>query len=146
MYEPLLLRLSVDDLRQLLHPAAAATQGLHVCEQPQPPAMVPFSEEVLRLRQAVMWPEQPLEYSAVGGDDDPAVCVHLGIMSADGGQLLSVLSLCNEVSADGQQRRVAQFRKFCTDPAWQGRGLGSRLLRCGGRRAAALAVYTRVEG
>ena len=70
------------------------------------------------LRHAVLWPGQPLAYVQL---PDDAVGQHFGAFVGE--ELVAVISLF--VAAD----RVARFRKFATAPAWQGRGLGSVLLR-----------------
>ena len=70
------------------------------------------------LRHAVLWPDQPLDYVKVPDDDAGQ---HFGAFEAE--QLVAVISLF--VGPDG----TARFRKFATDPAWQGRGIGSALLR-----------------
>jgi GNAT superfamily N-acetyltransferase len=70
------------------------------------------------LRHAVLWPDQPLAYVQLPDDDTGQ---HFGAFEAE--KLVAVISLF--VSADG----TARFRKFATDPAWQGRGIGSALLR-----------------
>jgi GNAT superfamily N-acetyltransferase len=70
------------------------------------------------LRHAVLWPDKPLAYVQLSED---AVGQHYGAFVA--GALVAVISLF--VGADG----VARFRKFATDPAWQGRRIGTALLR-----------------
>jgi GNAT superfamily N-acetyltransferase len=70
------------------------------------------------LRHAVLWPDKPLAYVQL---PDDAAGQHFGAFVE--GALVAVISLF--VGADG----VARFRKFATDPAWQGRGLGTALLR-----------------
>jgi GNAT superfamily N-acetyltransferase len=70
------------------------------------------------LRHAVLWPDKPLAYVQL---PDDAAGQHVGAVA--GGAVVAVISLF--VGADG----VARFRKFATDPAWQGRGLGTALLR-----------------
>jgi GNAT superfamily N-acetyltransferase len=70
------------------------------------------------LRHAVLWPDKPLAYVQL---PDDAAGQHFGAFVA--GELVAVISLF--VGADG----VARFRKFATDPAWQGRGVGTALLR-----------------
>lgn len=69
------------------------------------------------LRHAVLWPDKPLAYVQL---PDDAAGQHFGTFAA--GTLVAVISLF--VEADG----VARFRKFATDPAWQGRGVGTALL------------------
>jgi predicted GNAT family N-acyltransferase len=70
------------------------------------------------LRHAVLWPDQPLDYVKLPDDDAGQ---HFGAF--ENGQLVAVISLF--IAPDG----VARFRKFATDAAWQGRGIGSALLR-----------------
>jgi hypothetical protein len=93
------------------------------------PERVDFSQAVLELRQRVMWPDEPLSYSAVAGDETEAR--HFGVyaeMNMRGllwGQwsdtsLASVVSVW--LSADGSE---AQFRKFCTATELQRKGIGT---------------------
>ncbi|MVN75299.1 GNAT family N-acetyltransferase [Hymenobacter sp. HMF4947] len=70
------------------------------------------------LRHAVLWPDQPLSYVQLPED---AAGQHFGAFAA--GALVAVISLF--VGADGE----ARFRKFATEPSWQGRGVGTALLR-----------------
>ena len=70
------------------------------------------------LRHAVLWPDQPLAYVQLPDDETGQ---HFSAFEAE--VLVAVISLF--VGSDGP----ARFRKFATDPAWQGRGLGSALLR-----------------
>ena len=70
------------------------------------------------LRHAVLWPAKPLAYVQLPDDEAGQ---HFGAFV--GGALVAVISLF--IGADGE----ARFRKFATDPAWQGRGVGSALLR-----------------
>jgi GNAT superfamily N-acetyltransferase len=70
------------------------------------------------LRHAVLWPDKLLAYVQLPDDDAGQ---HLGAFVA--GELRAVISLF--VMAGGE----ARFRKFATDPFWQGRGLGTALLR-----------------
>jgi GNAT superfamily N-acetyltransferase len=70
------------------------------------------------LRHAVLWPDQSLAYVQLPDDDAGQ---HFGAFEAE--ELVAVISLF--VGADG----TARFRKFATHPTWQGRGLGSALLR-----------------
>ena len=69
------------------------------------------------LRHAVLWPDKSLAYVQLPDDDAGR---HFGAFVA--GVLVAVISLFME--ADG----AARFRKFATDPAWQGRGVGTALL------------------
>ncbi len=98
----------------------------------QRPAQIEFSEAVLELRQRVMWPDRPLSYSAVDGDDTEAqhygIYARLTTSSVLWGEtieekLVSVVSVW--LCADGTE---AQFRKFCTSTELQRKGLGVELL------------------
>ncbi len=85
----------------------------------QKPIIQPIeAAQTYALRHAVLWPDKPPAYVPL---PDDAAGQHFGA-SVDGA-LVSVISLF--VAPDG----VARFRKFATDPAWQGRGLGTALLR-----------------
>jgi GNAT superfamily N-acetyltransferase len=70
------------------------------------------------LRHAVLWPDKPLAYVKLPED---ATGLHYGAFVEE--ELVAVISLF--IGEDG----VARFRKFATDPAWQGRGIGTALLR-----------------
>ncbi|RTQ49248.1 GNAT family N-acetyltransferase [Hymenobacter gummosus] len=69
------------------------------------------------LRHRVLWPDKPAAYVELPEDE---AGLHYGAFEA--GRLLSVVSLF----VDGAE---ARFRKFATEPAEQGRGIGSALLR-----------------
>ena len=75
-------------------------------------------DQTYALRQQVLWPEQPLNYVQLPDDDAGQ---HFGAFTE--GELVAVISLF--IGPDGQ----ARFRKFATHPAWQGRGIGTALLR-----------------
>ena len=78
--------------------------------QPIPP------EATWPIRHQVLWPNRPMEYVQL--PDDPQG-LHFGLWTAH--QLVSVISLfITEESA--------QFRKFATLEAEQGKGYGSQLL------------------
>ena len=70
------------------------------------------------LRHAVLWPDQPPDHVKLPDDEAGQ---HFGAF--EDGQFVAVISLF--VGPDG----VGRFRKFATAPAWQGRGIGSALLR-----------------
>ncbi|TDN40136.1 N-acetyltransferase [Hymenobacter sp. UV11] len=82
-------------------------------------AIQPISAaQTYALRHAVLWPDKPPAYVQL---PDDAAGQHFGAFVA--GELRAVISLF--VTPAGE----ARFRKFATDPAWQGRGLGTALLR-----------------
>lgn len=68
------------------------------------------------IRHQVMWPDRPLEYIKL--EDDPNG-KHYGYFIDD--KLVSVISLFIKGNS-------AQFRKFATLEAYQGKGYGSKLL------------------
>ncbi len=73
--------------------------------------------EVLPLRQEVLWPSQPLEFSRVPDDERG---LHFGIRIQ--GELVCVASVFIQES-------TARLRKFATKVAYQGQGVGSAMLR-----------------
>jgi len=73
-------------------------------------------DEILPIRHKVLWPDKPLEFVKVEGDDQG---VHLGLY--ENSQLLTIISLFPE----GKSMR---FRKFATLPAYQNRGLGKMMI------------------
>ncbi len=68
------------------------------------------------LRHRVLWPDQPRDFVIVPGDD---AALHFGVL--DNGQVIGIVSMFD--TDDG-----AQLRKLATDPAFQGRGIGSALV------------------
>lgn len=74
------------------------------------------ADETWALRHKVMWPDKPLDFVILPNDADGW---HYGLF--ENGQLVSVISMF--VKGD-----KAQFRKFATDAAYQGKGYGSQLL------------------
>ena len=99
------------------------------------------------LRHAVLWPHKPPSYVQLPEDE---AGLHFGaFVSASPSpststsseanpedlELVSIISLFITSSSPGdsadapQQQSVARFRKFATAPAWQGRGVGTALLR-----------------
>lgn len=73
--------------------------------------------DTLPLRHAVLWPDHPVEFSRVEGDES---ALHFGAYS--GGELVCVLSLFE----DGSSIRI---RKFATRPDCQGQGVGTLMMR-----------------
>ncbi|KAH9890230.1 GCN5-like N-acetyltransferase [Xylariomycetidae sp. FL2044] len=97
------------------------------------------------LRHAVLWPDKPMSYVQLAEDETGQ---HFGAFmpnkkGAPGlgegeDKPVSVISLF----IDGQA--VARFRKFATDPSWQGKGIGSALLRHtidAARKAGAASIW-----
>jgi GNAT superfamily N-acetyltransferase len=74
------------------------------------------ADETWALRHKVMWPYKPLDFVILPNDADGW---HYGLF--ENGQLVSVISMFIK----GEE---AQFRKFATDTAYQGKGYGSKLL------------------
>ena len=73
--------------------------------------------EVWAMRQAVMYPGEPIEMVKLPDDDSG---VHTGVYEGD--ELLSVISFF-------EKNNELQFRKFATRTDKQGQGYGSRLLQ-----------------
>lgn len=69
------------------------------------------------IRHIAMWPDRPIDYVKLPAD---AEGLHYGLSIDE--RLTSVVSLF--IQGD-----TAQFRKFATLPEYQGRGLGSQLLK-----------------
>lgn len=70
------------------------------------------------IRQAVMWPDQPLSFVVLPRDEEDGL--HFGLFNDK--ELISVISLF--IGQDGS----AQFRKFATSLDHQRKGFGSQLL------------------
>jgi len=73
-------------------------------------------EQTYPLRHGVLWPDKPLDYVKVENDADG---YHYGAFQHE--TLVAVISLF----VDGE---TARFRKFATDPTYQRKGIGTRLL------------------
>jgi predicted GNAT family N-acyltransferase len=78
--------------------------------------VVSLSNVLLMVRQKALWPNKPLAFSRVEGDDGAQ---HFGYYVQE--QLISVAS----IYIDEKQVRL---RKFATLPSFQQRGIGSLLL------------------
>lgn len=74
-------------------------------------------EQILPIRQQVMWPDKPIDFVRVPEDENG---IHFGLFVEE--NLISVVS----VFIQGQE---AQFRKFATLEQFQGKGYGSKLLQ-----------------
>ena len=75
------------------------------------------SEETLKIRHEVMWPEKPMDYIKLPNDDKG---IHFGLFLKD--EIISVISLFIV-------NKEAQFRKFATQTTYQGKGYGTILLK-----------------
>lgn len=73
-------------------------------------------QQAIPLRHKVLWPTKPAEFCHVDGD---ASAYHIGAFVDD--QLVSVASMYPDGSC-------VRLRKFATDQAYQGRGIGSAVL------------------
>ena len=73
-------------------------------------------DEALPIRHSVLWPNKPLSFCKVDGDE---TATHYGVYLND--KLVSVASIYIE-------GRVARLRKFATLADFQGRGIGSQLI------------------
>lgn len=74
-------------------------------------------EDVWRIRQVVMYPQESLDFVKLEDDDKG---MHLGLYVEN--KLVSVISVFEE---GGE----VQFRKFATETHMQGRGYGTKLLQ-----------------
>lgn len=74
-------------------------------------------EDVWRIRQVVMYPQETLDFVKLQDDDKG---MHLGLYVEN--KLVSVISVFEE----GDE---VQFRKFATEMTMQGRGYGTSLLQ-----------------
>lgn len=74
-------------------------------------------EQVLEIRREVMWPDKPISFVSVLGDEE---AIHLGVIV--NGAVVSVISIFI-------QNQEAQFRKFATLIPYQRKGYGTTLLK-----------------
>jgi len=74
-------------------------------------------DEALPIRHEVLWPNKPLLFCKVDGDE---VAKHYGVYLND--KLVSVASVYIE-------GRIARLRKFATLVEFQGCGIGSKLIK-----------------
>ena len=77
------------------------------------------ADQTLALRQRVLWPGKPLEFVRVPKDD---TALHLGAFDRD--KLVGVASFY-------PIEDTAQLRKLAVDPAFQGQGIGAKLVLAG---------------
>ena len=79
----------------------------------------PALDDILAIRHAVLWPDKPVEFCRVAGDE---AALHFGV------ELDQQLVCVGSVYID-DLTQSARLRKFATLPAYQGQGLGSHLLQ-----------------
>ncbi|GLB45318.1 putative acetyltransferase (GNAT) family protein [Lyophyllum shimeji] len=95
-------------------------------------------EQTLQLRHSVLWPEKPVSHVYLPEDDRG---LHMGAFIPSCDQPIAVISFfvepapINDVFKQEDIQRQARFRKFACEPAFQGRGIGSRLLQNSFERA-----------
>lgn len=75
------------------------------------------TETVLPIRHQSMWPDKPLSFVKVEGDEQ---ALHLALLVDE--KIVSVISIFPDNSG-------WQFRKFATIPEFQNKGYGSKLLQ-----------------
>jgi len=73
-------------------------------------------EAILPIRHEVLWPDKPLAFVKVEGDEEG---IHFGLYKD--ARLVNIISLF----AEGRSMR---FRKFATLPEYQNRGLGKMMM------------------
>ncbi|CDO72270.1 hypothetical protein BN946_scf184970.g122 [Trametes cinnabarina] len=95
------------------------------------------AEETVPLRHAVLWPDRPISYVLLPEDSSG---FHFGAFVPESSTPVAVISLFYDPSLSSATQnlasqsvdpssRVARFRKFACDPAYQGKGIGTRLLQ-----------------
>lgn len=75
------------------------------------------TQQVLPVRQQVLWPDKPMSFCLVDGDE---IASHYGAFVAD--QLVCVAS----IYINGNQARL---RKFATVEQYQGQGIGTKVIQ-----------------
>lgn len=75
-------------------------------------------QDTLPLRQAVLWPDKPVSFCHLDGDE---LAQHYGVFEQE--RLVCVASIYKE-------NQMARLRKFATLDAFQGQGIGSQLIKC----------------
>lgn len=74
-------------------------------------------QDTLTIRHKVLWPDKPISFCRLDGDE---MAFHYGVYKA--GSLVCVASIYKD-------KDVARLRKFATLEAFQGLGIGSRLIK-----------------
>ncbi|KAJ7119745.1 GCN5-related N-acetyltransferase [Mycena epipterygia] len=87
------------------------------------------ADETVPLRHSVLWPNAPVSYVLLP-EDSPGW--HYGAFIGSDPHPVAVISLFAEpcpIDNAVDHHRAIRFRKFACDPAYQGRGIGTNLLR-----------------
>ena len=95
-------------------------------------------QQTVPLRHAVLWPNKPVEYVLL--PEDSTGYHYEAFDDSTTGEPLAVISLFLEDippegdpdahrGADSPTPAMARFRKFACEPSFQGRGIGTTLLR-----------------
>lgn len=83
-------------------------------------------QQTYPLRHKVLRPHQPIEACQYPGDEDEGT-FHLAAF--DQNQIVSIVSFYQEGHPEVSGANPYRFRGMATDPAYQGQGLGSELLK-----------------
>lgn len=97
--------------------------------QQEPVTIIPVrSEDVLPIRHQVMWPDKPLSFVKIEGDEN---ALHLALLV--GTTIVSVVSVFDDENG-------WQFRKLATLPGFRCKGYGTLLIKEVLQRASAAGV------
>ncbi|KAI0930929.1 hypothetical protein AcV7_004977 [Taiwanofungus camphoratus] len=84
------------------------------------------ADQTIPLRHSVLWPNYPVSHVRIPDDDSG---FHYGAFIPSQERPVAVISVFKEPLPLAQaETAAARFRKFACDPAFQGRGIGTRLL------------------
>lgn len=82
------------------------------------------ADKTISLRHSVLWPNHPISHVKLPEDE---LGFHYGAFLPTGDHPVAIISVFKEPVNAGDVA-AARFRKFACEPAFQGRGIGSRLL------------------
>ncbi|KAF8194424.1 hypothetical protein K438DRAFT_1827972 [Mycena galopus ATCC 62051] len=94
------------------------------------------ADQTVPLRHSVLWPNEPVSHVLLPED---STGWHYGAFIASNPAPVAIISLFIEAcpidtgceagaGGNSTHKRAARFRKFACDPAYQGRGIGTKLL------------------